>query len=66
MHTHLFLLNYVINYVIGPVKKTPIYHATMNFKQMFDSKELKTVLNFFFEAEIKDDMLAFVFEANKI
>ena len=66
MHTHLFILNYVISDVIGPVKKTPIDLATMNVKQMIDLEELETVLKFFFEAEIIDDMLALVFEANEI
>ena len=37
----------------------------MDFKQMFDSEELSTCLNALYEAEIQDDMLAFIYEANK-
>ena len=32
---------------------------------MFDAKELTTVLNSFYEAGVKDDMLALTYEANK-
>ena len=36
-----------------------------DFKQMFDAEELPTVLNAFYEAGVKYDMLAIVNEANK-
>ena len=36
----------------------------MDFKQMFDGEELKSVLNAFFEAGVKDDMFSIINEAN--
>ena len=37
----------------------------MDFKQMFDAEELTVCLNALYEANIKDDMLALIYEANK-
>ena len=65
VRNHLFLLNSVISEVMSSVKKTPIDITIMDFKQMFDSEELETVINSFYEAEIKDDMIGLVYEANK-
>ena len=65
VQNHLFVLNSVISDVMSSVKKTPIDITIMDFKQMFDSEELETVLNSFYEAGIKDDMLGLVYEANK-
>ena len=37
----------------------------MDYKQMFDFEDLSTVRDAMFEAQVKDDMLAIMFEANK-
>ena len=37
----------------------------MDIKQMFDGEELKSVLNAFFEAGVKDDMFSIINEANE-
>ena len=39
-------------------KKESIDLNIMDFKQMFDAEELTTILNSFYEAGVKDDMLA--------
>ena len=44
-------------------KKEPIYLNIMDFKQMFDAKELTTVFNALYEAAVEDDMLALTYEA---
>ena len=37
----------------------------MDFKQMFDAEELTVCLNALYEANIKDDMQALIYKANK-
>ena len=37
----------------------------MDFKQIFDCEELKSVLNSFYDAGVKDDMFCLINEANK-
>ena len=65
VRNHLFILNAIISDVMGSVKKEPIDLNVMDFKQMFDAEELSVCLNAMYEANIKDDMLALMFEANK-
>ena len=50
---------------MSSVRKEPIDLNVMDLKQMFDSEELSTCLNALYDAEIKDDMLALIYEANK-
>ena len=50
---------------MSSVKKEPIDLNVMDFKQMFDSEELSICLNAMYEADVQDDMLALIFEANK-
>ena len=65
VRNHLFILNSIISDVMSSNKKNPIDLTIMDFKQMFDSEQLETVLNAYYEAGIIDDMLALVYEANK-
>ena len=62
---HLFILNAIISDVMGSVKKEPIDLNVLDFKQMFDAEELSVCLNAMYEANIQDDMLALIYEANK-
>ena len=64
LQNNLFVLNSVISDVMSSVKRTPIDITIMNFKKIIDSEELETLLNSFYEAGIKDDMLGLVYEAN--
>ena len=46
-------------------RKEPIDLSIMDFKQMFDSEEVSTCLNALYDAQIQDDMLSLIYEANK-
>ena len=46
------------------VKKEPIDLNVMDFKQMFDAEELSVCLNALYDANIQDEMLALIYEAN--
>ena len=65
VRNHLFVINSIISDVISSKKKEPIDQNIMDFKQMFDVEELTTVLNSFYEAGVKGDMLALTYGANK-
>ena len=65
VRNHLFILNSIISDVMSSNKKIPIDLNIMDFKQMFDAEELPTVLNAFYEAGVRDDLLAVINEANK-
>ena len=65
VRNHLFILNAIISDVMGSVKKEPIDLNVLDFKQMFDAEELSVCLNAMYEANIQDDMLALIYEANK-
>ena len=65
VRNHIFILNSIISDVTSSKKKLPIDLNVMDFRQMFDSEKLSTCLNAMYDAEIKDDMLAPIYEANK-
>ena len=65
VRNHLFILNSIISDVMSSKKKSPIDLNIMDFKQMFDSEELEICMNSLYDANIKDDMFALIFEANK-
>ena len=65
VRNHLFVINSIISDVMSSVRKDPIDLSIMDFKQMFDSEELSTCLNALYDADIQDDMLALIFQANK-
>ena len=65
VRNHLFILNSIISDVMGSVKKEPIDINVMDFKQMFDAEQLSVCLNALYEANVTDDMLALIYEANR-
>ena len=65
VRNHIFVLNSIISDVLGSVKKPPIDLCVMDFRQMFDSEELKICLNALFEAGVQDDLFALIYESNK-
>ena len=65
VRNNLFILNSIISDVRSSVKKEPIDLNVMDYKQMFDSEDLSTVLNAIYESQVTDDMFALMFEANK-
>ena len=65
VRNHLFILNSILSDVMSSVNKEPIDLSIMDFRQMFDSEKLSTCLNAMFDAELQDDMLALIYQANK-
>ena len=66
VRNHLFVLNSIISDVMKTKKNEPIDLNIMDFKQMFDSEDLPTVLNSFYEAGVQNDILALINEANNV
>ena len=62
---HLFIINGVINEAIK-TKKKAIDIEIMDYRQCFDSMWLEEVINDLYEAGIKNDKLAIIYEANRI
>ena len=65
VRNHLFVLNSIISDVMSSKKKVPMDLNVIDFKQMFDAKDLQTVLNSYYEAGIQNDLFSIVYEANK-
>ena len=65
VRNHLFVLNSIISDVLSTKKKQPIDLSILDFRQMFDAEDLSICLNSLYEAGIKDDTLALIYEANK-
>ena len=65
VRNHLFVLNTILSDMMSSVRKEPIDLSIMDFKQMFDSEEVSTCLNALYDAQIQDDMLSLIYEANK-
>ena len=65
VRNHIFILNSIISDVTGSVNKESVDLNVMDYKQMFDSEDLVTVLNAMYEAEVTYDMFALMYEANE-
>ena len=65
VRNHLFVLNSIISDVLSSKKKHSIDLNIMDFKQMFDSEELEICMNSLYEANIKNDLFALIYQANK-
>ena len=50
---------------MSSINKEPVDLSIMDFKQMFDSEKLSTCLNAMYDAKVRDDMLALIYQANK-
>ena len=57
VRNHLFVLNAIIGDVMSSKKKDSIDINIMDFKQMFDTEELPSVLNAFYNSGVKNDLL---------
>ena len=64
VRNHLFVVNSIMNDVMSSKKKKSIDLNILYFQQMFDSEELPTVLNSFYDSGVKNDMLGLLYEAN--
>ena len=65
VRNHLFVLNSIMNNVMSSKKKEAIDLNILDFQQMFDTEELPSVLNAFYDSGVKNDMLGLIHEANK-
>ena len=62
---HIFVVNSVIHDVLSKKTKEPIDIMVLDYKQMFDSECLYECMNDLYEAGIKDDIFALIYEANR-
>ena len=65
IRNHIFVINAIIHDVLSSKGKKEIDIQIMDYKQCFDSMWLKETMNDLYEAGIKDDHLAILYEANK-
>ena len=62
---HIFVANSLIHDVLSKKTKEPIDIMVLDYKQMFDSECLCECMNDLYEAGIKDDTFALIYEANR-
>ena len=65
VRNHIFILNSIISDVMGSKNNPPIDLNIMDFRQMFDAEELPVCLNSYYDAGVKNDILALLYEANR-
>ena len=64
IRNHIFVVNSVIHDVLSKKTKEPIDIMVLDYKQLFDSKCLYECMNDLYEAGIKDDIFALIYEAS--
>jgi hypothetical protein len=62
---NIFVINGIIHDVTRNRKRLPVLLQICDYSQMFDSIDLRQAISDVFEAGLKDDNLALVYEANK-
>ena len=65
VRNHILVLNTIICDVLSSKKKAAIDLNIMDYKQMFDAKEVPICLNALYDSGVKNDIFAFICEANK-
>ena len=65
IRNHIFVINSIIHDVLSSKGRKEVDIQIMDYKQCFDSMWLKETMNDLYEAGIKDDNLAILYEANK-
>ena len=66
IRNHIFIVNSIIHDVLSKKGKKPIDIMILDYKQMFDSECLYECMNDVYEAGLKDDTFALLYEANRI
>ena len=66
IRNHIFVVNSVIHDVLRRKSNKPIDIMVLDYKQMFDSECLFECMNDLYEAGVKDDIFALIYEANRI
>ena len=62
---NILIINGIIHDVVSAKKKQSVLLQIYDYRQMFDAIGLKEALSDVFDAGIKDDNLALLYEANK-
>ena len=65
IRNHIFVVNSVIHDVLRKKSNKPIDIMVLDYKQMFDSECLFECMNDLYEAGVKDDIFALIYEANR-
>ena len=65
IRNHIFVVNGIIHDVLSSKTKKPIDIQIKDYRQCFDSMWLEDTMNNMFEAGVKDDKMALLYEANK-
>ena len=65
IRNHIFVINGIIHEVLASKKNKSIDIQIMDYRQCFDSMWLQETINDMYEAGVKDDHLALLYEANK-
>ena len=66
IRNHIYVVNSVIHDVLRKKSNKPIDIMVLDYKQMFDSECLFECMNDLYEAGVKDDMFALIYEANRV
>jgi hypothetical protein len=66
IRNHIFVVNAVIHDVVRKKSSKSIDIMKLDYKQMFDSECLYECLNNLYEAGVKDDIFALIYEANRV
>ena len=66
IRNHIFVVNSIIHDVLSKKSNKPIDIMILDYKQMFDSECLYECMNDLYEAGVKDDIFALLYEANRI
>ena len=62
---NIFIINGIINDVLKSKKNTPVLLQIYDYKQMFDSINLRQAISDIYETGFKDDNLLLLYKANK-
>ena len=66
IRNHIFVVNSVIHDVLRKKSSKSIDIMVLDYKQMFDSECLYECMNDLYEAGVKDDIFALIYEANRV
>ena len=65
IRNHIFVVNSVMHDVLKNKNKKPVELMVLDYKQMFDSECLFECMNDLYEAGVKDDLFALIYESNR-
>ena len=66
IRNHIFVVNSILHDVLRKKSNKSIDIMVLDYKQMFDSECLFECMNDLYEAGMKDDIFALIYEANRI